>query len=381
MSEHKLRAACDTALVVERGDSIEPQARNSDDIAQKVVPIESAGIDPDAPDLDQTGEEMSLTAEIGTAGSRTLPRWLPAARLSGAARQPSDGISSVRSADNVPIGIFFMIAATLFFAISNALTKWLVAIYPVGEVMFVRSMSSLAVTAAVIVPFTGLSIFATQRAGAHIARGLSQSISQAFTVIAFSLMPLAAAIAINFSAPLWAALVATLWLKDRAGLGRWAALLAGFSGVIIVAGPGADAFQVGALFALANAMMYGSVTVAVRGLTATESTNTLIMWQMVTIAVFHSTLLVFGYRWPTGEDAALLVLSGVANSLAQYTWTTALVLAPTTAVAPFYYFLLVWATAAGFVIWGEIPTPGLLIGSVIVVASGLFLLWHEAKQS
>jgi drug/metabolite transporter (DMT)-like permease len=273
-----------------------------------------------------------------------------------------------------------MIAATLFFAISSALTKWLVAIYPVGEVMFVRSMSSLAISAGVIVPFTGLSIFATQRAGAHVARGLSQSISQTFTVIAFSLMPLAGAIAINFSAPLWAALIATFWLKERAGLRRWAALLAGFTGVIIVASPSADCFQVGALFALANAVMYGSVTVAVRGLTATESTNTLMMWQMVTIAAFHSTLLVFGYRWPTEQDAALLILSGVANAIAQYAWTAALSLAPTAAVAPFYYLLLVWAIAIGSVVWGEIPTAGLLIGSAVVVASGLFLLWHEAKQ-
>ena len=109
------------------------------------------------------------------------------------------------------------------------------------------------------------------RPGAHIARGLSQSISQTFTVIAFSLMPLAGAIAINFSAPLWAALLSVLWLKERAGPARWTVLLTGFCGVLIVTNPGADSLQIGALFALANAMMYGSVTVAVRGMTKTES--------------------------------------------------------------------------------------------------------------
>ena len=76
-------------------------------------------------------------------------------------------------------------------------------------------------------------------------------------------------------------------------------LLTGFSGVLIVTNPGVDAFQIGALFALANAIMYGSVTVAVRGMTATESANTLLMWQMVTMAVCHSLLLLFGFRWPT----------------------------------------------------------------------------------
>ncbi len=282
--------------------------------------------------------------------------------------------------DNVPRGILCMLAATVLFAVSSAIAKWQVAVYPVGEVMFFRSFSSLMVCAAVILPVTGLSVFATRRPRDHLARGLSQSISQTFTVIAFSLMPLAGAIAINFSAPLWAALLSVLWLKERAGPARWTALLTGFLGVLIVADPGVNSLTLGALFALANAVMYGSVTVAVRGMTATESTNTLLMWQMVILAVVHSLLLAFGFRCPATSDAVMLALSGVANALAQYLWTRALHLAPTTAVSPFYYFLLVWALIIGFLAWGEVPSFGLLAGSAIVVASGLFLLWHETGR-
>jgi drug/metabolite transporter (DMT)-like permease len=282
--------------------------------------------------------------------------------------------------DDIPRGILFMIGATVLFALSSAASKWQVAIYPVGEVMFFRSFSSLVVCAAVVLPITGFSVFATRRPRDHIARGLSQSISQTFTVLAFSLMPLAGAIAINFSAPLFSALVAIIWLKERAGGARWAALLIGFFGVLIVANPGADSLTLGALFALANAAMYGSVTVAVRGMTKTESANTLLMWQMVTLAAFHACLLVFGFRWPTPADAGMLVFSGIANAIGQYLWTRALVLAPATAVSPFYYFLLVWAMVIGFAVWGDVPTIGLLAGSGIVVASGLFLLWHEAQR-
>ena len=202
---------------------------------------------------------------------------------------------------------------------------------------------SLAICAAFILPVTGLSVFATRRPGMHIGRGLSQSISQTFSVLAFMLMPLAGAIAINFSAPLFSALLSIVWLKERAGAARWTALLAGFLGVLIVANPGADSLTLGALFALGNAVMYGSVTVAVRGMTSTESANTLLMWQMVTVAAFHSLLLLFGFRWPTGPDAALFVCSGVANAAGQYYWTRALQLAPATAVSPFYYLMLVWA--------------------------------------
>ena len=282
--------------------------------------------------------------------------------------------------DNVPVGILWMIGATVQLAIAAAVAKWQTEFYPVGEVMFIRSLSGLVVCAALILPMSGLAVFATKRPGAHIARGLSQAISQTLTVLAVSLMPLAGAVAISFSAPLWAALLSILWLKERSGPARWAVLLTGFSGVIIVTNPGVDAFQIGALFALGNAIMYGSVTVAVRGMTATESPGTLLMWQMVVMTLCHSLLLLFGFRWPTAFDAAMMAFGGIANAAAQYAWTKALLLAPTSAVSPFYYLMLVWAMVIGFVVWGDVPTTALFIGSAIVIASGLFLLWHEAQR-
>ncbi len=274
----------------------------------------------------------------------------------------------------------FMIGATVMFAMSDALSKWVVAIYPVGEVMCVRSFASLVVCAAFVLPGSGLAVFATQRPWAHAGRGLSQAISQTFTVIAFSMMPLAGAIAIKFSAPLFAGLISVVWLAERTSAARWTALLAGFVGVLIVVRPGADSFQLGAVFALANAVMYGAVTVAVRGMSKTESASTLLMWQMATLALLHSFLLVFGFRWPTPEHAAFLASAGVANAAAQYLWTKALHAAPATAVSPFYYFLLIWALAIGFVVWGDVPTVSLLLGSAIVAGSGLFLLYHEAPR-
>src|SRR3977135_261644 len=141
----------------------------------------------------------------------------------GVAQEPAGGAGPASRKDNIPRGIYYMIAATVMFALSSAIAKLQVAIYPVGEVMFFRSFSSLVVCAAFLLPVTGLSVFATRRPRDHIARGLSQSISQTFTVLAFSLMPLAGAIAINFSAPLWSALVFIVWLKEQPGSARLAA--------------------------------------------------------------------------------------------------------------------------------------------------------------
>jgi drug/metabolite transporter (DMT)-like permease len=281
--------------------------------------------------------------------------------------------------DDVPRAILLMIVATILFAGASAASKWLVGIYPVGEVLFLRSLSSLIAGAAVILPVSGLSVFATQRPRDHILRGMSQSISQLSLLLAFSLMPLAGAVAINFSSPLFAALVSIVWLRERAGAARWAALLIGFIGVLIVTNPGANSLTLGALFALVNAIMYGSVTVAVRGMTRTESANTLVIWQLTVLAFFHSFLLFFGWRWPTLLDAVLLFGTGFTNAIGQWFWTKALHLAPAAAVTPFYYLMLVWSLIIGFLVWGDVPTLSLLIGSAIVVTTGLFLFLREAR--
>jgi len=298
----------------------------------------------------------------------------------------SSGSSPVRSIghgagrnDDVPRGILCMVVATILFSAASAASKWLVEIYPVGEVLCLRSLASLAAGAAVILPVTGLSVFATRRPRDHLARGLSQSISQICLLIAFSLMPLAGAVAINFSAPLFAALVSIIWLKESAGFARGAALVIGFIGVLIVTSPGANSLTLGALFALTNAVMYGTVTVAVRGMARTESANTLVMWQLVVLAFCHSFLLLFGWRWPTASDAAMLFGTGFTNAIGQWFWTKALHMAPAPAVTPFYYLMLVWALMFGFFIWGDVPSLGLLAGSSIVVVTGLFLFLREAR--
>jgi drug/metabolite transporter (DMT)-like permease len=285
--------------------------------------------------------------------------------------------------EHVPLAILYMIGATMVFAASSAASKWLVASYPIGEVLFTRTAVALVIVALFILPQTGLSVFRTQRLNHHAMRSVSQAFSQSFLLIAFSLMPLAGAIAINFSSPLFTTLISALLLKEAVGLARWSVLLVGFIGVLIVAHPGAETFQIGALFALANAVLYGSVTAAVRGMTATESAETLTLYQLVLLTGLFALLLPFGWVMPTPIDTGWMIFNGVTNAIGQYWWTRALHLAPASAVAPFFYLSLVWASILGFAIWDEVPTLAMLAGSAVVVASGLFLLWREttARQA
>src|SRR5262249_15748607 len=153
--------------------------------------------------------------------------------------EASSLIVSAKSArrEHVPLGILYMVGATIVFAASSAVSKWLVVSYPIGEVLFTGTAVAPLTCPLFIhppLPPPGLAVFRTQRLRHHVLRSVSQGCSQTFLLIAFSLMPLAGAIAINFSSPLFATLVSALLLKEAVGLARWLALLVGFCGVLIV---------------------------------------------------------------------------------------------------------------------------------------------------
>ena len=157
-------------------------------------------------------------------------------------------------------------------------------------------------------------------------------------------------------------------------------LIVGFVGVLIITHPGAGTLTYGALFALANAVLISTVAIAIRRMSMTESAETLTIYQMSIMTLCTAGLLAFGFRAPHWGDALMLALAGVGNGIAQFWWTRSLSLAPPSAVVPFNYLSLVWAMILAFAVWGDAPTPALLAGSAIVVASGLYILWRETLR-
>lgn len=282
--------------------------------------------------------------------------------------------------DQILLGICYMIGSSILFTGVNALVKWEVAIYPVGEVAFFRSLFALIPCYLFILPRTGLGVLQTERRAGHVKRALSQFCSMMSIFLAFQLMPLAGAVAISFSAPLFTTLLSIVMLKERVGVHRWSALLVGFLGVLFVTRPGAGTLQLGAFFALANAVLISTVAIAIRRMSATESAETLMIYQLTLLTVFTALLLPFGFAVPAWTDGLLMALAGIGNGVAQYWWTKSLHVAPPSAVVPFNYLSLVWATIIGLVVWGDVPTSNLLIGSAVVVGSGLYIFWRETAR-
>jgi drug/metabolite transporter (DMT)-like permease len=282
--------------------------------------------------------------------------------------------------EQIPRGIAYMVASTALFAAINAIVKWELNTYPVGEVAFYRALFALVTVMVMIVPKTGIGVFRTKRYLGHLQRGVSQFGSMTCMFFAFSMMSLGSAVAISFAAPLFTTLLSIVILKEKVRLHRWAALIVGFIGVVIVTEPGAGTFNLGALFALTNAVLSSSVAIAIRRMSMTESTETLTLYQLIIITICTVFLLPFGFVAPNWIDAGALAVAGVGNGIAQYWWTRSLTLAPPSAVVPFNYLSLVWASMLGFAIWGDVPTTHLIVGAVIVVASGLYILWRETVR-
>jgi drug/metabolite transporter (DMT)-like permease len=282
--------------------------------------------------------------------------------------------------NQVPRGILYMVGSTVVFAGVNAVGKWELARCPIGEVAFYRSLFALVTIAVMILPRAGIGVLRTSRIRAHLQRGVSQFGSMTCMFVALSLMPLGSAVAVSFAAPLITTLLSIVVLKERVGIHRWSALVVGFVGVVVIAHPGAGTLQPGALFALANAVLISSVAVAIRRMSTTESPETMILYQTGIIAVCTAGLLPFGFRQLAWPDVLALACAGIGNGVAQLWWTRSLSLAPPSAVVPFNYLSLVWATILGFAVWGDVPGPDLLLGAVIVVGSGLYILWRETLR-
>jgi drug/metabolite transporter (DMT)-like permease len=283
----------------------------------------------------------------------------------------------VPSRDEIRRGIFYMLAAVFLFAGINTLVKWQVARYPLGEVVFLRCFFALLSSSIVVMAQGGLPLLRTRRIGGHIGRSILQFTSMTCIFIAFGMMPLADAIAISFSAPLFLTVLSIPLLGEKVGPYRWGAVIVGFCGVLVMVRPGSGTLEIGALLALANAIIGAICTIGIRRMTLTEHSATLIFYQGVTATTLSLTLLPFGWVTPTWPDFLMLMTIGLASGAGQYLWTQAFRFAPAAVAAPFNYTAMVWAMMFGYLIWGDVPTLSLIIGSVIVAASGLFILYRE----
>lgn len=250
------------------------------------------------------------------------------------------------------------------------------------ETMFFRQFFAVPVVLAWVLAGPGLGSLKTQRIGAHISRTAAGLIGMVATFGAIILLPLAEATTLGFTVPIFATLLSVLLLKEKAGIHRWSAVLAGFAGVLIVVQPGGSHFPLfGALVGLASAFMIAVISILLRQIGKTETAPTTVFW----FSLLSVPPLGIAYSFfAQNHDAMswlLLVGIGIAGGLGQIALTAALRWAPVSLVVPMDYSSLLWATLYGWFIFGVLPVASTWLGAPIIIVSGLYIVWREHRLS
>ncbi len=270
-----------------------------------------------------------------------------------------------------------MVLSVLLFAGMDALVKWVAARHPVGQIIFFRNVFAFIPIMLFLPSAGGLVALRTRRPGAHFLRALAGIGAMVCVFGAFSLMPLADAVAILQAGPIFLTALSVPLLGERVGIRRWSAVAVGFAGVLVMTRPGAGVFDLAALLAVGGAMLYALAMISIRRLSATERPLTIVFYFTLCAAIAGSLSLPFQWVTPAPLDLAFLISIGLIGGFAQFAMTQAFRLAPVATIAPYEYAALVFAMMFGYLIWGDVPDAWLLIGAAIVVASGLYILHRE----
>jgi drug/metabolite transporter (DMT)-like permease len=195
---------------------------------------------------------------------------------------------------------------------------------------------------------------------------------------AVALLPLAEATSIGFTMPIFATILSALLLGEKTGIHRWSAVVLGFVGVVIMAHPDSQhVASLGVAVALAGALVTASVAIVLRDLNRTEPAPAIVFWFTLLSLPPLGVFLLFSSRGHDPHVWGLFVLLGLAGGAAQLLMTSALKWAPVSIVIPMDYSQIVWATLAGWLLWGTWPVGATWAGAAIIAASGLYIAWRE----
>ena len=285
------------------------------------------------------------------------------------------------------LGIALMLAGTLMLTLQDAVSKWLIDSFHVGEILFYRGIFAYLPILA-FVYFDHLKSHADGRSlrqrlhsnqpWANVLRAMLNTGAGFAVISAYAFMPLAEAMTITFSSPILVSVLAIPLLGETVSFRRWAAIAIGFLGVLLIAKPGrVDLGWVVWLPVLA-AVLLAFRDILTRRLGAVDSTS-VILFFTVTVSTVSGLLvmLVLGSSWPSSAAWALFFALGLINGVAHYLIIKSFSLAQASTIAPLRYSSVLWALLIGFWIWGDIPGWISLLGALLIVASGLYILFEE----
>jgi drug/metabolite transporter (DMT)-like permease len=281
-------------------------------------------------------------------------------------------------------GILLMLLTMVFFVAADAIAKYLTRSYPVIEVTWGRFVFHLALLLPFFVGRRNLTVFRTNRLRLQLARSLLQIGSTVLYFSAIALLPLATATVIAFAQPLLLTVFSVPLLGEKVGLRRWSAVLIGFVGVLIIVRPGGGAAlgvsHWAMLLPLATAALSAFYQIATRLVASHDRVETSLFFTAVSGAIVASIAVPFVWRTPDLEGWTLMLATGVLAGAGHYCIINAFKRAPASVLAPFSFTQLIWATALGYLIFGDLPDGATLLGALVIIGSGLYVFYRESVR-
>ena len=289
------------------------------------------------------------------------------------------GIAAVE--DRRLAGISLMMGAYLAFTGIDSSAKWLVqAGIPAMEVVFVRYAVHLVLVVALALPVMGAELVRTARPGAEVLRGGFLLGSTIFNFLAVSYLPLTVTSAIAFATPLTVCLLSIPLLGERVGARRWAAILVGFSGVLVITRPWSAEAHWAVLLSFGTVICASLYAVATRKLAGVDRTATQQFYAALVATVAIAPFALGDWVWPSAPaDWAAFALIGLFGWGGHQMLTIAHRFAPASTLAPFIYVQILYMTGASWLIFQAPPDGWVLVGAAIVLASGLYI-WLRERQ-
>lgn len=273
-------------------------------------------------------------------------------------------------------GALLMLLGMAAFALNDTIGKWLVADYGVAQVILLRSLAAGLMMAPFFLRGQGIAarFKAARRPRLQALRAICATAEVFCFYLAVYYMPLVDVMAFWMAAPIYVVAVSPLLLGERVSAKTWTAVAMGFAGVLILLAPSLQVSGLGVLFALLGTAAFAAMVILGRSLRETPDRD-LVLFQLAAATV--AGLLLAPFDWQplrSFGDLALLFLLGVVATGAHMLVTRSLKLADASVVAPLQYSLLVWGALLGFVVFKDVPAPGMIGGAILIVGSGLIVL-------
>ena len=278
-------------------------------------------------------------------------------------------------------GIAFMLAGTFFMSLNNAVLKYMSAGYPAGQVLFMRGTFIFIPIAIFIWRAGGFQSAKVDSYGGHAIRAAFTVASGFMFVIGVRYLPLADATAISFAGPLFITMLATPVLGEYVGWRRWSAVIVGFIGVLIITRPTGDVVRLAVLLPLGSAFAAAMRDLITRRIAARETSNSILVTTTTAVMLAGLATLPMGWIVPTPGDLGLIAMGGLVSGCGHYCMIETFRHAEAGLVAPFKYSSILYAVAMGYLFWGDLPDAWVITGTMILVASGLYILRRELARS